>query len=57
MDLRNVRVGDYDEGEVSEGLDAVGEAGGEDGEGEVGGLEELGGCEWGAAMSSRVNGG
>lgn len=52
-----MRVGDYDEGEVSEGLDAVGEAGGEDGEGEVCGLEELGGCEWGAAMSSRVNGG
>ena len=40
-----------DEGEVAEGLDAVCEAGGEDVEGEVCGLEELRGCERRAAMS------
>lgn len=35
VDLANVGVGDYDVGEVAEGLDAVGEADREKGEGEV----------------------
>lgn len=51
VDLGDVRVRDDNEGEIAQGLDAVGEACGEDGEGEVGGLEELWGRERRAAMS------
>ena len=40
VDLGDVGVGDDDVGEVAEGFDAVGEADGEDGEGEVGGFVE-----------------
>lgn len=35
VDLRNVRIGDDDEGEVAEGLYPVGEARRQNGEGEV----------------------
>ena len=40
VDAGDVRVRDDDEGEVAEGLDAVGEADREKGEGEVCGGEE-----------------
>ena len=40
VDAGDVRVRDDDEGEVAEGLDSVGEADGEEGEGEVCGGEE-----------------
>ena len=40
VDFADVGVGDYDVGEVAEGLDAVGEADREEGEGEARGGEE-----------------
>ena len=43
VDAGDVRVRDDDEGEIAEGLDSVGEADGEEGEGEVCRGEE-GGC-------------
>ena len=51
VDLGDVRVGDDDEGEAAQCVDAVGEAGGEEGEGEVGGVKECGLGEGRAAMS------
>lgn len=39
------------EREVAQRLDAMGEAGGQDGKGEVGRLEELLGCQWWSSMS------
>lgn len=41
MDLGDLRVGDYDEGERAEGLNPVREAGGQDREGEVCAVVEL----------------
>jgi len=49
-------VGDDDEGEVAEGLDAVGEANGDKGEGEVRGGEEGALRERGAAMAKAERG-
>ena len=51
VDAGDVRVRDDDEGEVAESLDAMGEADGEEREGEVCGGEENGCGEWGTAMS------
>lgn len=57
MDVVGVNFGDVwvgydDEREVTQGLDAVGEASGEYGEREVGGLEELRGCKWWPTVSA-----
>jgi len=46
-----MRIGNDDEREVAERLYAVREAGGEDGEGEVCGCEELLGCERRSSVS------
>ena len=51
VDAGDVRVRDDDEGEVAECLDAMGEADGEEGEGEVCGGEESRCGEWWTAMS------
>ena len=51
IDAGDVRVRDDDEREVAESLDAMGEADGEEGEGEVCGGEESGCGERGTAMS------
>lgn len=46
-----MRIGNDDEREVAERLNSMREAGGEDGEGEVGGCEELLGCERRSSVS------
>ena len=40
MDFCNIWVGDDNEWEIAEGLETVGEANGQEGQCEVGGLEE-----------------
>jgi hypothetical protein len=51
VDAGDVWIGDDDVGEIAQGLDAVGEADGEEGEGEVCGAEEGFLGEWRAAVS------
>ena len=51
VDAADIGVGHDYEGEVSQGMEAVGQSDREEGEGEVGRREEGGLGEWWAAMS------
>lgn len=51
VNLRDMRIGDDDEGEVAEGLYPVGEARRQNGESEVRRGKKLLGCEWWPTMS------
>jgi len=56
VDARDVGIGDDNVGQVAQGLDAVREADGEEGEGEVGGCEEGAFGEWWTAVPGRERG-
>lgn len=51
MYLRDVRVGDDDEGQIAHGLDARSETDGKDGQGEIGRFVECFGGEWWVAIA------